>query len=434
MAVPLHALSLTAATNAIAERRITARELADAQIARIDATDAAIEAWASLDRAHVRAEADRCDVPALNGPLAGIGIGVKDIIATRGIATRMGSPIFATQVPDIDAVCVERLLAAGGYVFGKTVTTEFAYFHPGRTRNPWNAAHTPGGSSSGSAAAVAAGEVCGALGTQTNGSIIRPAAYCGVVGFKPTVGAIAYEGVNVFSDTFDTLGTLTRTTADAARLAGPLSDRGCIPTEIAKLEGAPRLAYLPSFPWSTIDREVEIALDDAVNRLAEHGAHVERIALPAELHSTCAIHRTISFFEAARNLGKLQRTDRARMSSTLNAALDEGRTIAERVYRDALAQRARTIDALAEWLAAFDAVVTPPAPSAAPLGIESTGDPSCCTLFSLVGFPAIALPIGLSDAGLPLGMQLAAMLGDDARLLSVASWCEERLPFVGLVE
>jgi len=433
MAVSLHALSLTAAATAISERRITARRLADAWIARIDATDAAIDAWANFDRADVRAAADRCDTPGPLGPLAGIGIGIKDIIATRGIPTRMGSPIFATHVPDVDAVCVERLLSAGGYVFGKTVTTEFAFFHPGRTRNPWNTAHTPGGSSSGSAAAVAAGEVCGALGTQTNGSIIRPAAYCGVVGFKPTVGAIAFAGVNVFSDTFDTLGTLTRTTADAARLAGPLSDRGCIPTGIAKLGRAPRLAYMPGFPWTTIDREVETALDDAMNRLGEHGAHVERIALPAESHSTCATHRTIAFFEAAHNLGELQRTDRARMSSTLNAALDEGRAIAERVYRDALAQRARAVDALAEWLAGFDAVVTPPAPSTAPLGIESTGDPSCCTLFSLVGFPAIALPVGRNDAGLPLGMQLAARLGDDGHLLSVASWCEERLPFVGLV-
>src|SRR5438067_5209400 len=313
MAVPLHALSLTAAAMAIAERSIRARRLADAQLARIDATDAAIEAWASLDRAHVRAEADRCDVSALSGPLAGIGIGIKDIIATRGIATGMGSPIFASHVPDVDAACIERLIAAGGYVFGKTVTTEFAFFHPGRTRNPWNPARTPGGSSSGSAAAVAAGQVCGALGTQTNGSIIRPAAYCGVVGFKPTVGAIPFAGVNVFSDTFDTLGTLTRTTADAARVAGPLSERGCIPTGIAKLERAPRFAYLPSFPWTTIEREVEIALDDSMNRLGEHGAHVERIALPAEWRPACAIHRTIALFEAARNLGEVQRIDRGRM-------------------------------------------------------------------------------------------------------------------------
>src|SRR5947207_11585506 len=278
MTVPLHALSLTAAATAIAEQRITARELADAQLARIDATDAAIEAWASLDPARVRAEADRCDVSASSGPLAGIGIGIKDIIATHGIVTGMGSPICAAHVPDVDAACIKRLIAAGGYVFGKTVTTEFAFFHPGRTRNPWNPAHMPGGSSSGSAAAVAAGQVCGALGTQTNGSIVRPAAYCGVVGFKPTVGAIPFAGVNVFSDTFDTLGTLTRTTADAARLAGPLSYRGCIPPEIAKLERAPRLAYLPSFPWTSIARDVESALDEAMNRLGEHGAHVERIA------------------------------------------------------------------------------------------------------------------------------------------------------------
>ena len=428
-----HALPLTVAVAALAERRFTARALAEAQLACIDATDSQIDAWATLDRARARAEADRCDASSPSGLLAGIGIGVKDIIATRKLPTEMGSPIFAGQVSEAEAVCVTRLIAVGGYVFGKTVTTEFAFMHPGKTRNPWNVAHTPGGSSSGSAAAVAAGHVCGAIGTQTNGSVIRPAAYCGVVGFKPTYGAIPFDGVNIFSETLDTLGTFTRTVADAARLAAVLADNGRIPAEIAALDRAPRLAYLPTFPWTTIDRDAAATLSEAIARLHSQGAEVNAVAVPSEWHSANLIHRTITLYEAARNLGALQNRDRQRLSSALNAALDEGRRIDERVYREAIKARTQAIDALAHWLAPFDAVITPPAPAAAPRGLASTGDPSCCTLFSLIGFPALTLPIGRNAGGLPLGMQLATTSSDDGRLLSVGAWCEDRLPFVGLV-
>jgi Asp-tRNA(Asn)/Glu-tRNA(Gln) amidotransferase A subunit family amidase len=428
-----HALSLTVAAAALAEHRFSARALADAELACIDATDSQIDAWATLDRAHVRSEADRCDLANASGLLAGIGIGVKDIIATRALPTGMGSPIFAEHSTTADAACVTRLMAAGGYVFGKTVTTEFAFMHPGKTRNPWNVAHTPGGSSSGSAAAVAAGHICGAIGTQTNGSVIRPAAYCGIVGFKPTYGAIPFDGVNVFSETLDTVGTFTRTTADAARLAAVLADNGRIPAGLAVLDRAPRFAYLPTFPWTRIDRDAAAALSEAIARLHSRGADVSAIALPSEWHSANLIHRTIALYEAARNLGALQRRDRPRLSAALNAALDDGHTIGESVYREAISARTRAIDALAHWLGPFDAIITPPAPAAAPRGIASTGDPSCCTLFSLVGFPAITLPIGRNDGGLPLAMQLATASGNDGQLLSVAAWCEERLPFVGLV-
>jgi Asp-tRNA(Asn)/Glu-tRNA(Gln) amidotransferase A subunit family amidase len=428
-----HAVPLAVAVAALAERRFTARALAEAQLACVDATDSQIDAWATLDRAHVLAEADRCDVARASGLLAGIGIGVKDIIATRALPTGMGSPIFAEHVSDADAACVTRLVAAGGYVFGKTVTTEFAFMHPGKTRNPWNVAHTPGGSSSGSAAAVAAGHVCGAIGTQTNGSVIRPAAYCGVVGFKPTYGAIPFDGVNVFSETLDTLGTFTRTAADAARLAAALADNGRIPAEIAALDRAPRFAYLASFPWTKIDRDVAATLSEHIARLHSLGAEISAITVPSEWHSANLIHRTIALYEAARNLGALQKRDRQRLSSALNAALDEGHTVDERIYHEAIKARTQAIDAFAHWLAPFDAVITPPAPAAAPRDIASTGDPSCCTLFSLVGFPAITLPIGRNEWGLPLGMQLATTSADDGRLLSVAAWCEERLPFVGLV-
>jgi Asp-tRNA(Asn)/Glu-tRNA(Gln) amidotransferase A subunit family amidase len=422
-----HRWSLSFAATAIASHRITARALAEAELARIAATDDAIGAWTALDAAHIRREADRCDAAKSVAPLAGIGVGVKDIIATRALPTEMGSPIFAGHRPATDAACVARLIAAGAYVFGKTVTTEFAFMDPGKTRNPWHAAHTPGGSSSGSAAAVAAGHVAGALGTQTNGSIIRPAAYCGVVGFKPTLGAIPFDGANVFSESLDTLGTFTRTVADAARLASVLT--GSISSTLLQLDRPPRLAYLTGFPWTHVDADV---LDDAMKRLRAEGAEIAPVTLPDELAAANVVHRTIMLFEGARNLGPLQQRDRSRLSVPLNDALDEGRAIDEGSYRLALEQRARAIATLAGWLQPYDAIVAPPAPAGAPADLLTTGDPSCCTLWSLAGFPALTLPIGHDKSGLPLGMQLAGSTGADARLLSVASWCEERLPFVGL--
>ncbi len=235
-----YALTLTEAAEALADRQLTAVELAAAQLARVRTTDAAVCAWETLDPEHVLREAARWDATPTAAALGGIGIGVKDIIATADLPTTMGSPIFAGHRPSSDATCVARLSAAGAFVFGKTVTTPFAFMDPGKTRNPWDPAHTPGGSSSGSAAAVAVGHVAGAIGTQTNGSVIRPAAYCGVVGFKPTLNAIPTHGVHPFSETFDTVGTFTRTVEDAARLASALADPGRIAGTLAPLAGARR--------------------------------------------------------------------------------------------------------------------------------------------------------------------------------------------------
>ena len=429
----LHAWPLTSAAAAIAAGKITARALAEAQLARIAATESIIEAWTTLDAGAVLADADRCDAAATRGPLHGIGVGVKDIVATRGFPTGMGSPAFAGHRPGADAACIARLATAGGYVFGKTVTTELGFMHPGKTRNPWNAQHTPGGSSSGSAAAVAAGHVCGAIGAQTNGSIIRPAAYCGVVGFKPTFGAIPFAGTFVFSPSLDTLGTFTRTVTDAVALAGALADPGIVPTAIALLSHPPRLALLRNFPWSNIEQDAADAIDTAVMRLQQHGAQATPVTLPSAAATANVTHRTIMLHEAAKALGQLQARERARLSQVLNAALDAGRAIDEHAYRAALVLRDRAIAELGQWLAPFDAIVSPPAPAGAPASLESTGDPACCTLWSLAGFPAITLPIGRDAAEMPLGMQLAAPAQADARLLAVAAWCEERLPFVGLV-
>jgi Asp-tRNA(Asn)/Glu-tRNA(Gln) amidotransferase A subunit family amidase len=428
--------TLTAAADAIAGGTITAGALAESELARIAASDAAIEAWAHLDPLRVRAEAVVCDARkgVTNGLLHGIGIGIKDIIPTTDEPMQLGSPIYAGHRPQEDAACIARLKHAGGFVFGKAVTTAFAFLDPSKTRNPWNPRHTPGGSSAGSAAAVAAGHVAGAIGTQTNGSVVRPAAYCGVVGFKPTKDAIPFSGVHLFSETLDQLGTFTRNVADAARLAAALADPGRIASTPATVEKPPRFAHLDGFPWTQGgDREAGAALDAAATRLRQHGAEVVSVGLPPPWREANLVHRTIMLFEAAQNLGGLQERERARLSPKVNAALDEGRAISAADYKVAMVLRAAAIVSFTEWLDGYDGIISPPAPGPAPEGLESTGDPSCCTLWSLIGFPALALPIGLASNGMPLGMQLAALAGDDDKLLAVAAWCEARLPFKGLV-
>ena len=428
------ALCLADAVRATTVGDLTARALAEANLARIAATDADIEAWAHLDPDRVLARAERCDavVAGRRGPLHGIGVGVKDIIDTTDMPTQMGSPIYAGHHAQFDAECVARLTRAGGYVFGKTVTTELAHFHPGKTKNPWNPRHTPGGSSSGSAAAVASGQILCAIGTQTNGSVIRPAAYCGVVGFKPTKDAIPRGGVHVFSATLDQVGTFARDVAGAALLASVLADPGRIAALQKSHVQPPRLAYLAGFPWTDVDGAVDDTLEAAAARLRQQGADIAGVELPAAWRDANLVHRTIMLYEAALELGDLQRRERSRMSAKLNAELDEGGSISCAKYETAMRRRDEAISAFAQWLSGFDAVISPPAPTAAPESLAATGDPACCTLWSLVGFPAITIPTGRAGNGLPLGMQIAAPAGGDDRLLGVAAWCEARLPFTGL--
>ncbi|MEP7328612.1 MAG: amidase [Betaproteobacteria bacterium] len=399
--------SMTETAVAIAAGTITPMAVAESQLARIAATDAAIDAWETLDPAHVRAE------------------------ALRDLRTTMGSPIFDTHQPAADAVCVERLRRAGGYVFGKTTTTPFAYMDPSKTRNPWDPAHTPGGSSAGSAAAVAAGHVAAAIGTQTNGSVIRPAAYCGVVGFKPTLEAIPFAGTHLFSPTLDTIGTITRNVADAARLAHVLADPGRIAAVTVTLPRTPRFIYIGDFPWTQLDCDADAVVEAAVTSLRTRAEIVPRDVPPLwrEAHR---VHRTIMLFEAAQAMRPLQERERARMTSALNAALDEGAAVSDQAYRDAMDARARAIEFFTDWASGFDAILAPSAPGPAPWSLATTGDPSCCTLWSLLGFPAITLPVGFAER-MPMGLQLAAPQGCDDRMLAVAAWAEARLPYRGLV-
>ncbi|MEO8344995.1 MAG: amidase [Betaproteobacteria bacterium] len=426
-----YTLTLTEAAEAIAERRLTAVELATAQLARVRATDAAVEAWVTLDADRTLREASHWDASPHGGSLGGIGVGVKDIIATADLPTTMGSPLFADHRPALDAACIARLKAAGAFVFGKTVTTPFAFMDPGKTRNPWDPAHTPGGSSSGSAAAVAVGQVTAAIGTQTNGSVVRPAAYCGVIGFKPTLGAIPFAGVHLFSETHDTVGTFTRTVEDAARIASVLADPGRISGALVPLSSTPRFAYIGDFPWTALDCDADDVVEGAVTILRTR-AEVTPVDVPAAWHGARDLHRTIMLYEAVRNMGGLQERERARLTPAVNAALDEGRTISKRAYEAALSERERAIAFFTRRLEEFDAVLSPSAPGPAPRGLATTGDPSCCTLWSLLGFPAISIPAGFVGR-MPVGLQLAAPQSCDDRLLAVAAWCGARLPFRGLV-
>src|SRR5512144_781145 len=304
---PLHAMSLTEAAQRIAHGALTAEAHASALLARVAATDAAIEAWAHLDPERVLGVARQRDAaPASErGPLHGIGIGVKDIVGTAGLPTELGARIYAGHRPAEDATCVQRLVRAGGYVFGKTVTTPFAFMDPGKTHNPWNAAHTPGGSSSGSAAAVAAGHVAGAIGTQTNGSVIRPAAFCGVVGFKPTKDAIPFAGTNVFSKSLDQIGTFGRSVADAARLASHLADPGRIAPAVEVPPSPPRLGWLAAYPWTAIDADAAATLEAAVAALSRDTT-VVLMRFPPEWHNANVVMRTIMLFEAAEEMAALQ--------------------------------------------------------------------------------------------------------------------------------
>ncbi len=427
----LHALSLGEARARLGEGDLLPSDYARWLTAHMQGSEAAIHAWAHFDAEHVERQTRAADLVhrTAQAPLHGIAIGVKDIIATADLPTQYGSPAFAGHREQRDAACVSRIVDAGGYVFGKTVTTEFAFMQPGPTRNPWNNAHTPGGSSSGSAAAVAARHVPAALGTQTNGSVIRPAAFCGVVGFKPTHGIADFAGTFTFSETLDTLGTFTRSVADAVRLASVLTGAGHLAPSIAAHERPPRIAYLANYPWVTLDCDADDTLDAAATRLRLAGAEVIPVALPDALHDAPAQHRTIMLHEGAANLAAVPRM---MLSATLASAIDSGRAIDRGDYLRAMAARSTMRAAALDWMANFDVMMSPPAPGEAPASLATTGDPACCTLWSLLGFPAIALPIGLSAHRMPLGMQLASTHGNDHSLLSVAAWIEARLPFRGL--
>ncbi len=420
---------------------ITAEALVQAHLDRIVEVDGEIGAWAHLEPEHALAQARALDdlrstgLPL--GPLHGLPVAVKDIVDTADLPTENGSALLRGRQPEADATLVSLLRQAGAVILGKSVTTEFAMYAPGKTANPHNPKHTPGGSSSGSAAAVAAGMAPLGIASQTNGSVIRPASFCGVVGFKPSHGRISRQGVLSLSPPLDTMGVMSRTVEDAALLAEVLmaydpADRDMRPfpaprlLEIAQEAPPlpPRFAFVKTPVWDQAEDDMKAALSE----LAEHlEADCESVDLPALYDHALPNHRNIMCADLAKNLRPYYERGKNGISPQLAALIEEGRSVTAVDYNQALDWREVLYDGLGEIFEDFDAILTAPAPGEAPAGLEATGNPAFCTMWTFLGTPAISLPVFAGSSGLPMGVQLVGPRQDDARLLRSAAALQARL-------
>lgn len=435
-ATRLDLLSATDAARAISGGEISSEQLVEACLARIRTAEPEVQAWQFLDPDHALAQARARDLDRREGracgPLHGVPVGIKDIIDTVDMPTEDGTVLHAGRTPDRDATVVAMLRAAGAVILGKTVTTECAYFHPGKTRNPHNPAHTPGGSSSGSAAAVAAGMVPLAIGSQTNGSVIRPAAFCGVYGFKPSHGLISRHGILKLSRTLDHVGVFARTLEDIAlateQLAGhderdpDTHPRARIPfvrTATEEPPLPPLLAFVKTPVWDRATAETQEAFAELTAAL---GDRCEVYDLPESLREAWDWHRAIMEAEMAANLDLEWEKGRDRLSEPLRGLISRGRDVKAIDYQKALARIAVLNQGFEELFSRYDAVLTPSAPGTAPAGLATTGDPAFCSLWTLCGMPALNLPLMRGENGLPLGAQLVGARHDDARLLRTARW------------
>lgn len=432
---PLHRLSATQLATEIAAGRISASVSAQSVLDRISSLDPALRAWVFVDPEQVLAEAAELDAEAaagrLRGPLHGVPVGVKDIYDVAGMPTQAGSRLLAHAQPaPADAAAVRRLRQAGALIVGKTATTEFASADPAATVNPWNRAHTPGGSSSGSAAAVAAAMVPLALGTQTAGSVLRPASFCGIVGFKPGFGRIPRDGVLPFAWSLDTIGTLTRTVADAALAfevlgSDSLQRRGM--HNVSAASRPPCIGYVPRILPERLHVSMRSMLAGAASRLEEAGATVREARLPADFGVAVDAHQLIMLAEAAAYHARRFPRQLARYGPRIRKQIEVGSLISAASYLDAQRVRRDLFEHVAPLLAASDALLVPSAAGSAPESLDYTGDPAFNAPWTMFGLPAITIYGGADAEGLPLGLQLVGRPGADRELLATAAWCEEVL-------
>ena len=406
--------------------QITCETVTRACLERIEAREPQVQAWQWLDAESALAQARRLDgASGSRGALHGVPFGVKDIIDTADMPTEYGSPIHRGHRPGRDAACVALMRRAGAVLFGKTVTTEFANVHPGKTRNPFDAARTPGGSSSGSAAAVGDRMVALALGTQTTASTIRPAAFCGAVGYRPTWGDLRLSGVLEAAGSLDTLGLFARSIEDIALLRDVLT--GAEPKPLADT-GKPRIGFCRTHLWENAEPSTQRLLEDAASALARAGATLKDAVLPAAFARIPDAHRAVSSYEFTRNFAWEIDTHWERISATLrNGRLAHGKATSFEKYREArefLESCRQTLDQVFEG---YDVLLTPAAAGEAPLGLESTGYTGFCTLWTSTHVPALTVPALQGPNGLPLGVQLIARRGRDRELFAFARWVQRAL-------
>ena len=416
MTVRANELTAVEAARRIDAGKLTVEALVRACLERIEEREPELAAWAHLDRARVLAEARTHDG---SGPMHGVPAGIKDIVDTADAPTTYGSPIYRDHRPAADAACVHRIRAAGGIVLGKTVTTEFASRYPGPTRNPRDVRHTPGGSSSGSAAAVADCMAPLGIGTQTAGSVIRPASFCGVYGYKPTFGRLSFAGVRHFAESFDTLGCMARSIEDLAFFRDVL-----LGVELAPLEafaGRPRLGFCRTHHWNEADEATRTCLEDGARRLAAAGSIVEDVDLPAGFEESAETYGCVQHFEGARCFAADAERHPDLLSVDAHALYARGMTVDAATYREAVRRLDEWRAAIDEAFTGFDAVLTPSAPGEAPRGLRFTGDVTFNYLWTALHVPAVTIPAFRGPRGLPIGVQLVASRHADDRLLAAAA-------------
>ena len=437
MKPPLNRLPASRLARMIAGHEVTCEAVTHSFIDAVRQRETDVRAFAWFDAARALATARELDIGDWRGPLHGLPIAVKDNIDTADIPSEYGSAIYAGHRPPADAACISALRSAGGYVFGKTVCAELANFTPGPTRNPYHLDHTPGGSSSGSAAAVAAMMAPFALGTQTAGSVIRPAAFCGVVGFVPTRGLVPRAGVKAVSDTLDVIGTFARSVEDVALVTSALAWK-------PEWQHAPAKAAAVAIGWSATPWAAQLApsmraaLERVARLLGTRGARVQEIAWPytsdadgLAFDALADAQRTVQLYETARLLGPEQQYRSELLSARLASLIEEGRTVSADAYVKAIRTGRDCAAGIDRLFGDADVLLVPSAPGEAPQGLGSTGDPQFNRPWHLLGAPQINVPVprGLAhgESGLPLGVQIVARPGDDERALAAARWVEQQL-------
>jgi Asp-tRNA(Asn)/Glu-tRNA(Gln) amidotransferase A subunit family amidase len=419
-------LTASQALAALRAGTLTSERLVSACLERIAEREPHLQAWVEVQGRQALEQARACDRLPATRPLHGLPLGVKDVLDAQGFPTRCQSPIHADAPPGLDAACVAAARRAGAIILGKTSTSEFAYVTPASTRNPHHPDHTPGGSSSGSAAAVAAQMVPLALATQTGGSTIRPAAYCGIVGFKPSFGLINRAGLKSVAESLDTIGLMARSVDDVALLAGVLAYRP-LSMPAASAQGR-RIAFCPAFLQGHAQADAVEHLHGAAERLAAAGARLSRVELPEELERLAGDQALVMEFEAARALLPEQHDHPDLLSPALRERLARGWSHSWADYRQALDRAAWGRQQLAQVFEQYDAILTYSACGQAPATLSHAGDSIMNRAWTLLGLPCLTLPTGTGASGLPLGVQFVGASGRDERLLGLARWAARCLP------